>query len=74
MIFGFASTNKLPIFSNLLLFDRERMERLLGPVLTAVHRRRMYCKIYGDLVEEQQAQEEFVEEQKFPEHLEEVEL
>merc|ERR1711974_278623 len=29
--------------------DRERMERLLGPVLTAVHRRRMYCKIYGDL-------------------------
>jgi len=32
--------------------DRERMERLLGPVLTAVHRRRMYCKIYGDLEEE----------------------
>jgi len=32
--------------------DRERMERLLGPVLTPVHRRRMYCKIYGDLEEE----------------------
>jgi len=54
--------------------DRERMERLLGPVLTAVHRRRMYCKIYGDPVEEQQAQEELVEEQIFPEHLEEGEL
>ena len=50
------------------------MERLLGPVLTAVHRRRMYCKIYGDPVEEQQAQEELVEEQIFPEHLEEGEL
>merc|ERR1711971_1302080 len=32
--------------------DRERMERLLGPVLTPVHRRRMYCKIYGNLEEE----------------------
>ena len=51
-------------FPTFLLFDRERMERLLGPVLTAVHRRRMYCKIYGDLVEEQ----------KFPEHLEEEEV
>ena len=27
--------------------DRERMERTLGPVLTPLHRQRMYVKIYG---------------------------
>jgi len=37
--------------------DRERQERLLGPVLTPVHRRRMYLKIYGDEV--RQHQEDF---------------
>jgi len=33
--------------------DRERMERLLGPVFAAVHRRKMFCKIYGSLEEEE---------------------
>jgi len=43
--------------------DRERMERLLGPVLTAVHRRRMYCKIYGELEEERCVQANLEERQ-----------
>merc|ERR1711971_1154814 len=43
--------------------DRERMERLLGPVLTPVHRRRMYCKIYGDLEEEHCVQPDLEEHQ-----------
>merc|ERR1712004_642344 len=34
--------------------DRERMERLLGPVFAAVHRRKMFCKIYGSLEEEEE--------------------
>jgi len=34
--------------------DRERMERLLGPVFAAVHRRKMFCKIYGSLQEEEE--------------------
>ena len=33
---------------------RERMERLLGPVFAAVHRRKMFCKIYGSLQEEEE--------------------
>ena len=40
------------------------MERLLGPVLTPVHRRRMYCKIYGELEEERRTGEELKEEQE----------
>jgi len=44
--------------------DRERMERLLGPVLTPVHRRRMFCKIYGDLEEELRQQEHLEERQQ----------
>ena len=39
------------------------MERLLGPVLTAVHRRRMYCKIYGELEEERCVQPDMEERQ-----------
>merc|ERR1719239_1967991 len=43
--------------------DRERMERLLGPVLTPVHRRRMYCKIYGELEKERCVQANLEERQ-----------
>jgi len=43
------------------LADRERQERLLGPVFLPVHRRRMYLKIYGDEV--RQHQEDFEERQ-----------
>ena len=39
------------------------MERLLGPVLTPVHRRRMYCKIYGELEEERCVQPDLEERQ-----------
>jgi len=28
--------------------DQERMERLLAPILTKVHRDKMFQKIYGD--------------------------
>merc|ERR1712130_690031 len=51
--------------------DRERMERLLGPVLTPVHRRRMYCKIYGELEEERRTGEELKEEGELKERQEE---
>ena len=47
------------------------MERLLGPVLTPVHRRRMYCKIYGELEEERRTGEELKEEGELKERQEE---